>query len=357
MTFATQGLIGFPAAMALVLGENIGTTITAELATIGAENINAHRAARAHTLFNVLGVCLMLLIFPWFLQIVEWVTMLMTGGEAWNVCVGEEYPYVARYLANGHTLFNLLNAIFFLIFLPFLIKAAVLLSPKDKTEDDELLRLPVFEAQAEDNTLAALALVRGELQRLSRTVHAAYLNALECLEMRDLPTIKRRQRYEVHIDEAHQIISTFLARTMQTGLSEASSEEVSAQMRLANTLERIGDAVEVLGLVCEDIVERELNFNEDAWVDFYKISGKVDEFLLMIIDGLENEPDDLVEKARQMEEMIDAMRERMRDAHIERLKIGKCGIEGGLAFINLLSRLEKIGDHCYTIAQTVEKNR
>jgi phosphate:Na+ symporter len=128
-------------------------------------------------------------------------------------------------------------------------------------------------------------------------------------------------------------------------------------MRLANTLERIGDAVEVLGLVCEDIVERELNFNEDAWVDFYKISGKVDEFLLMIIDGLENEPDDLVEKARQMEEMIDAMRERMRDAHIERLKIGKCGIEGGLAFINLLSRLEKIGDHCYTIAQTVEKNR
>ena len=192
---------------------------------------------------------------------------------------------------------------------------------------------------------------------MSRTVHAAYLNALECLEMRDLPTIKRRQRYEVHIDEAHQIISTFLARTMQTGLSEASSEEVSAQMRLANTLERIGDAVEVLGLVCEDIVERELNFNEDAWVDFYKISGKVDEFLLMIIDGLENEPDDLVEKARQMEEMIDAMRERMRDAHIERLKIGKCGIEGGLAFINLLSRLEKIGDHCYTIAQTVEKNR
>lgn len=356
MAFATQGLLGFPAAMALILGENIGTTITAELATIGAENINAHRAARAHTLFNALGVCMMLLVFPWFLQGVEWVTMLM-GGQAWDVRAGEEYPHVARYLANGHTLFNLINAVFFLTFLPFLIKLAIFLSPKDKTEGDELLRLPVFEPQAEDNTLAALARVRGELQRMSRTVHAAYLNALECLETRDHPTIKRRQRYEAHIDETHQVISTFLARTMQTGLSEAASAEVSAQMRLTNTLERIGDAVEVLGLLCEEIVERDLNFNEDAWVDFYALSGKVDEFLLMIVDGLEFEPDDLVEKARQMEEVVDSMRERMRDAHIERLKIGKCGIEGGLAFINLLSRLEKIGDHCYTIAKTVEKNR
>lgn len=192
---------------------------------------------------------------------------------------------------------------------------------------------------------------------MSRIVHEAYLNALECLEKRDQQTIRRRQRFENHIDEMHKLITTFLAKIMQTGLNEEDSAEISAQMRLANTLERIGDAVEVLGLLCEEIVEKELNFSEDAWIDFYNISARVDEFLKMTMDGLENEPENLLEEAGKAEEVIDAMRERMRDAHIERLKVGKCGIEGGLAFINLLARLEKIGDHCYTIARTVTRNR
>ncbi len=357
MAFATQGLIGFPAAMALILGENIGTTITAELATIGSASINAYRAARAHTMFNVFGVCMMLLIFPWFLRGIEWVTLMMTGGHAWDVQAGGEYPYMARYLANGHTLFNLVNALIFLIFLPFLIRVAILLSPRDRSGGDELFRLPVFEPNAEDNSVAALARTRGELQRMSRIVHEAYLNALECLEKRDPQTIRRRQRFENHIDEMHKLITTFLAKVMQTGLNEEDSAEISAQMRLANTLERIGDAVEVLGLLCEEIVEKELNFSEDAWIDFYNISARVDEFLKMTMHGLENEPENLLEEAGKAEEVIDAMRERMRDAHIERLKVGKCGIEGGLAFINLLARLEKIGDHCYTIARTVTRNR
>ena len=104
---------------------------------------------------------------------------------------------------------------------------------------------------------------------MSRIVHEAYLNALECLEKRDPQTIRRRQCFENHIDEMHKLITTFLAKVMQTGLNEEDSAEISAQMRLANTLERIGDAVEVLGFLCEEIVEKELNFSEDAWIDFY----------------------------------------------------------------------------------------
>ena len=82
MTLASQGLLTFPGAMALVLGENIGTTITAELATIGSANINSHRAARAHTMFNVIGVTLMLLIFPLFVKGVEIITLTLGTGPA-----------------------------------------------------------------------------------------------------------------------------------------------------------------------------------------------------------------------------------------------------------------------------------
>ena len=95
MTLATQGLLTFPGAMALVLGENIGTTITAELATIGSTNINAHRAARAHTMFNVIGVGLMLLIFPYFVGIIEFITGQLGTGPA-NSVVNGEVVNVAR---------------------------------------------------------------------------------------------------------------------------------------------------------------------------------------------------------------------------------------------------------------------
>jgi phosphate:Na+ symporter len=353
MALATQGLLDFPSAMALVLGENIGTTITAELATIGASNIDSHRAARSNTMFNVLGVVIMLLIFPWFLEGVEWITQNVMGAEPWNLHVGEEYPHVARYLANGHTLFNLTNALVFLVFLPLLVRVGTWLSPKDKTTGDSLFRQPVFEQNVEDNPVAALAQVRGEIHRMSLTVRAAYNNALECLETRDHRTIRQRQRFEDQVNAMHRAISTFLAKTMQSEINEAISNDIAEQMRVVNNLERIGDAVEAFGLLCEDIVDKELKFNEVAMRDLFIIAAKVDEFLRMISDALIREPENLMEKAEEAERTIDAMRESMRESHIERLKIGKCGIEGGLTFINLLARLEKIGDYCYSIARSV----
>jgi phosphate:Na+ symporter len=356
MALATQGLLDFPSAMALVLGENIGTTITAELATIGSTNIDSHRAARANTMFNVLGVCIMLLIFPWFLQGIEWATQSL-GAQPWSVQVNGEYPHLGRYLANGHTLFNLTNAIVFLFLLPVLIKVATWLSPKDKTTGDVLFRQPVFDQHVEDNPVAALAQVRGEIHRMSLTVHAAYTNALDCLEKRDHRTIRQRQRFEDQVNEMHKAVSTFLAKTMQSEINEETSNDIAEQMRVVNNLERIGDAVEALGLLCEDIVDKELKFSENAMGDFFVLAAKVDEFLTMISEALIKEPEHLMEKAEAAERTIDAMRETMRDAHIERLKIGKCGIEGGLTFINLLARLEKIGDYCYSIARSVTSQR
>lgn len=356
MTLAAQGLINFPAAFALVLGENIGTTITAELATIGSTNINAHRAARAHTMFNVLGVCMVLLIFPWFMDGVEWVTSHM-GAAAWDVQVNGEYPYIGRYIANGHTMFNLVNAIFFLVFLPVLIKAAIFLSPKDKSEVDSMFRLPVFEQHVEDNPVAALAQIRGEIHRMAGAVNAAFANALEGLERRDHRTIRQRERFESHINDMHKAIATLLAKIMQSEINEATSSDIAAQLRIANNFERIGDAVEALGLLCEDIVDKELKFNERAMGDLFVLVAKVDEFLKMVTHALITEPQNLMDKAEAAEQAIDSMRETMRDAHIERLKIGKCGIEGGLAFINLLARLEKIGDYCYSISKTIVSQR
>jgi phosphate:Na+ symporter len=348
MTLATQGLLDLPSAMALVLGENIGTTITAELATIGSSSYDSHRAARSNTMFNVLGVCIMLIIFPYFLDGIKWVTMNVMGSSPWDTQVNGEYPHVARFLANGHTLFNLTNAIVFLIFLPALIRVGTWLSPTDKN---------VFDQHMEDNPVAALAQVRGEIHRMSITVHAAYANALEGLEKRDHRIVRMRQRFETHINDTHKAISTFLAKTMQSEINEETSNDIAEQMRIVNNLERIGDAVEALGHLCEDIVDKELKFSESAMGDLFVISAKVDDFLTLVSQSLFKRPDNIMEIAEDLERTIDAMREAMRDTHIERLKVGKCGIEGGLAFINLLARLEKIGDYCYSISRAVNMDR
>jgi phosphate:Na+ symporter len=308
-------------------------------------------------MFNVLGVCIMLVIFPFFLKGIEWVTMNAMGSAPWDTQVGGEYPYVARYLANGHTLFNLTNAIVFLVFLPALIRVGTWLSPKDKTEGHDLFRMPVFDQHVEDNPVAALAQVRGEIHRMSITVNAAFANALEGLEKRDHRTVRMRLRFETHINEMHKAISTFLAKTMQSEINEETSNDIAEQMRIVNNLERIGDAVEALGLLCEDIVDKELKFSENAMGDLFIISAKVDEFLKMVSEALIKQPADLLARGEATELAIDSMREAMRDKHIERLKIGKCGIEGGLTFINLLARLEKIGDYCYSITRSLATQR
>ncbi|MEZ4484694.1 MAG: hypothetical protein R2864_08880 [Syntrophotaleaceae bacterium] len=135
MTLASQGLLGFPAAMALVLGENIGTTITAELATIGSSNIDATvLPGPYHVQCHRVG--LMLIIFPYFLGFIETITLWSGVGPVDRMIDGEAV-HIARYLANGHTLFNITNALVFLLCLRWLVKVAIKLSPKKKAIDEE----------------------------------------------------------------------------------------------------------------------------------------------------------------------------------------------------------------------------
>ena len=133
MALAIEGLLGFEASVALILGENIGTTITAQLASMGT-NVNARRTANAHTLFNVIGVLLIILFFPLFLQVVEWLTSSFLGIGPPDLVVGGEKPNIARYIANSHTMFNLVSAVFFLLILPYLVKAAIWLTPHKMEE-------------------------------------------------------------------------------------------------------------------------------------------------------------------------------------------------------------------------------
>jgi len=351
MTLATQGLLTFPGAMALVLGENIGTTITAELATIGSTNINAHRAARAHTMFNVIGVGLMLLIFPYFVGIIEFITGQLGAGPA-NSVVNGEVVNVARYIANGHTIFNVLNASVFLIFLPLLIKVAIKLSPKHE-EPEDIYRLPNFGDRFIDTPIAALAKARSEIIRMSETAIITFKNTINCIEDRNYNRLSKWKRIENHLDAMQKEITAYLTRIYQSEVNESEAKEISSLMRMTNNIERIGDSVENIAQLMEDYIENDLKFTPAAMTDIKKISGQVTNFLNLVTKGMQSHNENFMNEADSLENSIDHMRENMRQDHISRLRAGDCALDPGLVFIDMLTNFEKIGDYCFNIAEAV----
>ncbi|MCM2283648.1 MAG: Na/Pi cotransporter family protein [Desulfobacula sp.] len=353
MALATSGLLTYPTALALVLGENIGTTITAQLSTIGSNNEDAHNTANAHTLFNVIGVCIILLIFPWFVEIVEAVTLRIGAGGVTETVNGE-YINAGRYIANGHSLFNVINAVIFLIFLPRLIQLTLLISPK-LSKSKERYALPKFDSGYIDSTIAALAKVKGEIIKILEFTQMNLKKTSKCLIKRDDDILGEREAIEQHLDDSQKVIIKYLTTVYQGEVNEPEANEISELMRITNNIERIGDSMESVSKLLERIYDNKFEFSEKAKEDLVAMSEQVDQFMSLIVAELHEKTDGFYPKALAFEDLIDQMRENMRHQHIERLRAGDCSVDVGVFFISLVSHYEKMGDYCYNIATGVDR--
>ncbi len=353
MTLATSGLLTFPTAMALVLGENIGTTITAQLATIGSKNVDVHRTANAHTFFNVAGVGIMLLIFPWFVDIVTLLTLKTGAGEV-DKLVNNEFVNVARYIANAHTLFNLINAVVFLIFLPKLVQLAILLSPKDK-KSKEKYPLPKFDTRFIDSSIGALVKVKGEILNTAKFTRVNLKKTSSCLTVRDDDIFGERDAIEEHIDDCQRVIIKYLTTIYQGEVNESEAKEISEMMRITNNIERIGDSMENVSKLLERLYNDNIKFSKEAQKDLVAISDQVYKFLGFVLDEMQEKSEGFYQTALAMEALFDQMRENMRYQHIERLRARECSVDIGVVFIALVSNYEKMGDYCYNIATGVNR--
>ncbi len=353
MTLATSGLLTFPTALALVLGENIGTTITAQLATLGSRNAEAHRTANAHTIFNVAGVCIILAIFPFFVEIVKSATLKMGAGPV-DFTVSGEYVNAARYIANGHTLFNVINAGVFLALLPKLVQLTILVSPKEKTSK-ERYKLPQFDASFMDSPIGALAKVKGEIINYAEYVRNSNSKVSTCIANRDDDIFGEREAVETHIDDCQKVIISYLTTIYQGEVNEPEAKEISEMMRITNNIERVGDAMENISKMLEKVHHADIRFSSLALKELTEISYQAGMFLDHIIDGMKEKSSGFYEKALATEDRIDQMREDMRSNHIERLRNGECSVDAGVFFISLVSSYEKMGDYCYNISTGVNR--
>ena len=353
MTLASQGLLDFPTAMALVLGENIGTTITAELAILGSKSIPAHQTARAHTMFNVIGVSIIVIFFHPFVGFVQYATSLLGAAPVDQIIKGEVVN-IARYIANGHTLFNIVNALFFLLILPQLIQAAVFLSPKKKKPTQRYI-LPEFDMSFIDSPIGALAKVKGEVIKTLEFTHMNLKKTSSCLQIRDDVILGEREAVEDHLDDCQKVIIKYLTTIYQGEVNEPEAKEISEWMRITNNIERLGDSMENVSIMLEKIYDNDLGFNETAKHDLAVISNEVDEFVSLILAELREKTQGFYHKALAFEDRIDEMRENMRQRHIERLRQNDCSVDSGVFFISLVSSYEKMGDYCYNISTGVNR--
>ena len=360
MTLASQGLLDFPISVALILGDNIGTTITAQLASIGMSS-NAKKVANAHTLFNVIGSLLIFLVFPYFISFIEMFTALIFNIGAPDAVVGGVKPNIGRYIANAHTLFNVVCAIFFLIVLPQLVKLAefITLGKDNINIIDEMRHIRFIDNKYINTPEVALDMGNSEIVRMSNAVRDMYTDVLNGIRNRSFKDLSKWRKSEDAIDSLQRELVQYFVGVLQHSTLPDHIVEANSLILITNNLERIADALENIAKQGEYLIERDLFLSEGAVQDFEIISTSVGKFIDFTINNIsmkdknKKKASDIIIKSREMENEIDGLRNEMRTNHLSRLKDASCTVDQGIIFVDMLSLFEKMGDYCFNIAQSL----
>lgn len=362
LMLATSGLLSFEASVALILGENIGTTITANIAAIGT-NLAARRTALAHFLFNVIGVSYMLILFPYFIGAVSWFTGLFVGEAAdmviqtqadlalYGGAIGDK-PFIARYIANTHTLFNIVNT---LIFLPIIGLLARLTTMVIRGEDEEVdFHLKYIDNRVLNTPPIALGQARAETRRMANVALHCLDDTILFLNDSDLKRVPGMERKEELLDLMQKEIMDFLVALSQKSISQETSREIASLMHMVNDLERVGDHCENLWRLEERKIDQKILFSKAAMVELHEISTTTRSFVAFVIEKMQQGAlEGLPGLAVAMEDKIDALESGLRNNHINRLNTGECAVLPGLVFIDMLHNFEKIGDHTYNLSRAL----
>ncbi|NJC88643.1 MAG: Na/Pi cotransporter family protein [Desulfuromonas sp.] len=357
IAMATSGLLSLEASVALVLGENIGTTVTANLSALRT-NLAARRTALAHFLFNAIGVGCMLLIFPIFIKLV---TVISPGDPDFIVQSGEQLavfggalgdkPFIARHIANAHTLFNVINALLFLPLVGHLARLTAALMPGREKQPE--FHHSHLDARVLNTPPIALSQARSETIHMVRITGEVFRETLSLLHDQDPQRIELINRREEHIDLLQREITDFLVALSRQSITEETSLEVGELMHIVNDLERICDHCVHLSRLIQRKRDQRIEFSEVARREIDEMSGLTGNFFALTAAAFEADEDFPLEKAREIEVSISRLEEILRNNHIARLNTGECTVVSGLVYIDILHNLEKIGDHTFKLARSI----
>ena len=337
---ASTGMIPLSSAVFVLFGQNIGTCITAVLASIGMK-VNAKRTTVIHLLFNIIGTVLftvICLVTPY----VTWIEA-MTPGDP-----------VAQ-IANAHTVFNIVTTLLLLPFGTHMANIAVRILPDSKKADDEDLRLkyirPFESSYAIGHSAVAVSQVRDEVNRMRNMVAKNISDSFDSLVQYDEKLRKKVSEREEYIDFLNKGISEYIVSLMASEMNMSDSRKINGYYAIISNLERIGDHAVNLAEYGDDMRKWEIDFSDTVKEELNEMKAQC----IAAIDNLKEVTSENVERilsqAVIIEQKTDDMRDKYFKKQMQRLKKGKCKPQSGIVFSEILTDFERMGDHALNIAQ------
>lgn len=334
---STTGQITYLTAVPIIMGQNIGTCVTAMLSSVGT-NKNARRTAVVHLLFNIIGTVVWLTVFC----VVKSLVVLPILDESAN----------QMGIAVIHSAFNILCTALLLPMSGVLEKLAYLVVREDNTTDDvEELDERLMAAPA-----VAIAQCRRIVDQMASLADRALKDSMEMLENYSGKTAETIRAAEDKTDRYEDTLGDYLVKLSSHSLSDSDRLETAELLHLIGDYERIADhAVNILGSA-EEMREKGISFSPTAQKELKIMCGAVSEILDLSLKAYETNDVKLAKQVEPLEEVVDTLKEQLRMRHILRLQNGTCTIELGFVWADLLNSLERVADHCSNIAGRVIEN-
>lgn len=336
-------ILGLTGALPILFGDNIGTTITAVLASIGG-SISAKRTAAAHVIFNVTGTFVFIWFIPWYAKLIQLISP-----------AGPEVEVISRQIANAHMCFNIANTLIWLPLIGILVKAVIKLVPgKDL---DRLPSEPVFlDNNVLDRPFAAIMLVKKELSRLAGFASDMIIDSKKAFLGDDMDSAKGVIESEENVDILQSKIVNYLSSLFTNeSLTEHQAKEVSGLMHVATDIEHVGDYCENIAEYAIDKSKKKYEFSDEASAEIYECFDHASRMLSYSIRALETGNHKTASYVISQEDEMNRMEAMLKKQHMKRLNEKRCSPEFTVVYNDIIHNIEKIGDSCNNIAEAVLK--
>ncbi len=335
---SSTGAITCSAAFPIIMGQNIGTCITPIMSSIGA-NKNAKRAAMVHLYFNILGTTVFL--------IAVYTVQHFIGFSFW------EEPINRGGIANFHTVFNIVITFCFIPF-SFVLEKLARLTIKDDVVSSDGLSEEQETIILDERFLTSPAIAIQQSQKT--VVQMGKLAQRNFKEMKDLfskkydpKAVERIRENEDTIDKLEDRLNNYLILLNDCELSESENRDVTALLHLLVEYERIGDYTINIVECAEDMFNKNFSFSSHAISELMVVTSAVEEIIDISIKATRDNDNDLAVMIEPLEEVIDQLVDELKSTHIKRFKTGKCAIESGVVFLDILTNVERVSDHCSNV--------
>ncbi len=347
LTMVAAGSIPFEVACAMILGENIGTTVTAQIASL-IGNVHAKRTAFIHTMFNLIGVAWMILVFPWFVDMISFMV------------AGSKFDALDSNMANSgialfHTLFNIANVFLLIWFVPQLVRLAER-SVRSKGEADEVFKLDFIDGPLGSTAELCVLEAKKEIAKFGKITAKMngfirnYINTSEKKVKNKM--IGKIEKYEEITDRVELEIADYLGKTARLEMSEEASGKMRGMMNITTDLERIGDIFYQMGRSLQRKDERKVYFTPEQRNGLNKMLKLVEEAFEIMNVNLNATTTISLDAAIDKEREINQLRNELREGHLQDIGSEE-NTSNALIYSDMFSSLEKVGDHIINVSEHI----